>query len=368
MILNSIENLKPSVLADLVKRFGDAKSILAQGRDTLQTLVGATTAAKVAQWEKHFDLSKELQDCKRLEVSWLDWNDAHYPQALRNIAEPPPVLYYQGLLDPRDAFSLGIVGSRQASRYGIDAAGFLARDLSQRGFTIVSGLARGIDTAAHQGALSSGGRTIAVMGSGFANTYPRENVPLMRQIAQTGMVLSEFPLSRAPWPRNFPRRNRIISGLSLGVVVVEAAQQSGSLLTASHALEQGKSVFAVPGRLDSSSSRGANHLIQQGAKLVASAEDIVEDLQYLLPVDLRLPPSPSKKSVATRPEEGPLPQDQRIIMEALEEAPTQFEQIVKQTQLPASQVISSLLMLEMRGLVMQYPGKQFAKKTHLAEV
>ena len=362
MILNSIEHLQPVTLMQLLHRFGCATELFSQDRSLLATLVGPVLAEKITSAEKHFDLSQELRECTRRGIEWMDWEDTRYPYMLRQIAQPPPILYFRGRFDKKDQHALALVGSRQASRYGVGVARGLSTDLARTGFTIVSGLARGIDTAAHEGALEAGGRTLAVMGSGFAHPYPMENLPLMNRIAENGLVLSEFPLGRPPLPRNFPRRNRIISGLSLGIVVVEAARRSGSLITASHALEQGRSVFAVPGRLDSESSEGANALIQQGAKLVGSAKDIVEDLQYLLPE--RFLKGASKKAVPGQTSSLPLPdlnQAQQRILAAVETEPTGIDEIIASTKLPVPDVAGGLLVLEMQGLIQQYPGKNFAR-------
>ncbi len=365
LALNAIEGLGPRVLIQLLHRFGSPAELLQQNRKLLQGLVGATLAGKIAGWKNHFDLTKELRECKARRVEYLDWNDERYPECLRHIPQPPPVLYYQGQFQKKE-YGMGIVGSRQASRYGVDVAKRLAKDLVATGFTVVSGMARGIDTAAHEGALEAAGRTIAVLGSGFADPYPKENVLLMKCIAAGGLVLSEFPLNRPPLSRNFPRRNRIISGVAMGVVVVEAARRSGSLITASHALEQGRSIFAVPGRLDSESSQGANSLIQQGAKLISCAADIVEDLQYLLPARFHkaLPENRPVVSAAARtaPE---LSKAQQKIVEALETEPTGIEEIIKVTGLSAPEVAGGLLALEMHGLVEQFPGKNFAKPSPL---
>ncbi len=365
LVLNSIEGLEPRLLLELLAKFGSAREILTQDRKLLGAVAGDAMASNICRWEKHFDLEKELMECQRRSVQWMDWNDERYPEILRQIPQPPPILYFRGAFDARkDSCALGVVGARQATRYGVEIAKRLSQELAAMGFTIVSGMARGIDTAAHEGALEAKGRTIAVMGSGFADPYPRENLRLMEKIAAAGVVVSEFPLTRAPLPRNFPRRNRILSGLSLGIVVVEAARRSGSLITASHALEQGKSVFAVPGRLDSELSQGANALIQQGAKLIASTRDIVEDLQYLLPAAFL---NTARKTQPRQPESVsmPVPTDltaaQRKIYDVLEAEPTPVEEIIKLTGLPAQEVSGNLLLLEMKGLVAQMPGQRFSR-------
>ncbi len=214
---------------------------------------------------------------KKLNLNVLTRQDDEYPQNLKNILYPPIVLYVKGRLKPQDCNSIAIVGSRLASFYGLSCAEKLAGELANYGLTVVSGMARGIDTASHRGALKQNGRTIAVIGSGFNRIYPPENKGLCEEIAGSGAVISEFPIDTPPEKENFPRRNRIISGLSLGVVVVEAARNSGALITADFALEQGREVFALPGKVDSSTSFGTNELIKQGAKLVSCVDDIIEE-------------------------------------------------------------------------------------------
>jgi len=214
-------------------------------------------------------------------VKTLGIADKDYPTNLRYIYDPPATVYLKGNIVPEDNIAIAIVGSRRATHYGLKNAKSLAFELAVRGITIVSGLARGVDSAAHRGALEAKGRTIAVLGSGLNVIYPKENERLAEEIAQNGAVISEFPLDAGPQRYHFPRRNRVISGLSLGVVVVEAAQKSGALITANCALEQGREVFALPGKIDSFTSRGTHDLIKQGAKLVESIEDIIEELEPL---------------------------------------------------------------------------------------
>lgn len=211
-------------------------------------------------------------------IKKISINDAEYPGILKKIHSPPKVLYINGSFKEEDDFAVAIVGSRRASRYGIEMSEKLGYDLALRGITVVSGMARGIDSAAHRGALKANGRTIAVMGSGHGHIYPAENKDLYKKIAESGAVISEFEDDVSPLPRNFPIRNRIISGLTLGIVVVEAAKNSGALITADFAIEQGREVFSVPGKISSLTSEGTHELIKDGAKLVASAEDIMEEL------------------------------------------------------------------------------------------
>ena len=224
------------------------------------------------------DIDKEIGLIKKYDVEVITIDEDQYPKNLKHIYNPPRVLYVKGKLIPEDYYSIGIVGSRKASFYGQQNAERLGSELAQKGFTVISGMARGIDTYAHKGALKAKGRTIAVLGSGINVVYPPENKTLMDEISRNGAVISEFPIDTRPNRQNFPMRNRIISGLSMGVLVIEAARKSGALITASFALEQGREVFSLPGRVDMSTSRGTLGLIKEGAKLVESVDDILEEL------------------------------------------------------------------------------------------
>ncbi len=265
-------------LGKLLKYFGQPENILKAPVEKLMAVsgIGREIASKICSLKKE-DLDKELALAKKLALRIMTYEDEGYPENLKNIYDPPIVLYVKGELKAEDKFSLGIVGSRRASYYGLNSAEKFAYELSEKGFTIVSGMARGIDTYAHKGALKANGRTIAIMGSGFSHIYPPENKKLAEKIAECGAVISEFPCDAKPLPQNFPQRNRVISGLSLGLLVVEAARNSGALITADFALEQGREVFALPGKVDSNTSFGTNGLIKQGAKLVSGVDDIVEE-------------------------------------------------------------------------------------------
>ncbi|NQT23051.1 MAG: DNA-protecting protein DprA [Candidatus Omnitrophica bacterium] len=224
-------------------------------------------------------LDKEIELIEKLGIKVITIDDKEYPSNLKHIYNPPKVLYVKGKIVPKDHYSIAVVGARKSSTYGRETAARLARELAEKSITVVSGMARGIDTYAHRGALESGGRTIAVLGCGINIIYPPENKSLMEEISKSGAVISEFPINTPPLRRNFPMRNRIISGLSFGVVVVEAAEKSGSLITASLALEQGREVFSVPGRVDTRLSRGTLALIKEGAKLVENVDDILEEVK-----------------------------------------------------------------------------------------
>jgi DNA processing protein len=264
-------------------------------------------------------------------------------------------------MQPEDHLALAVVGTRKPSNYGQVMAQRLSTEIVQHGFTIVSGLARGIDSIAHQGALQAGGRTLAILGSGINVIYPPENRRLFESISDYGAVLSEFPLDTKPDRWNFPRRNRIISGLSLGTLVIEAAVSSGALLTARHALEQGREVFAVPGRVDVPSSQGTNKLIKNGAKLVESIDDILEEFPDIMQGPLVSHPP----SVALAPNGAPasadLSADETRILALLQSEETHIEALIQDSQLPAHVVASILVTLELRGLIRQFPGKFFVR-------
>jgi DNA processing protein len=280
ILLNMVEGIGAIKLKVLLDEFKEPDKILKASVDKLQSLkgIGPILARSIKNSGLKYNIAKELELIKKANVDILTIFDKGYPENLKNIYDPPVVLYIKGRMIKEDELSVAIVGSRKCTYYGMNMSGKIAETLAACGVTVISGLARGIDTAAHKGALKSG-RTIAVLGSGLGNIYPAENKLLAKEIAQSGAVISEFPMQMPPERQNFPRRNRLISGMSRAVLVVEAANKSGALITADFALEQGRDVFAVPGSVDRLSSMGTNALIKQGAKLVESAEDILEELK-----------------------------------------------------------------------------------------
>ncbi len=310
-------------------------------------------AEKIVTRRQELDLERELSKIEQLGLKITTVADETYPRALRSLAKPPPILYLRGDYRERDELAMAIVGTRRCTPYGRMVAEQLAKGLSERGFTIVSGMALGIDTAAHRGALASGGRTIAVLGSGFENVYPRENAGLMKRIITSGAVLSEFPLQALPERWNFPQRNRIISGLARGVVVVEAPERSGALITARLALEQGREVFAIPGRITDEASRGANRLLREGAKLVGEVEDMLEEFP-----DLRETLSAAGPRRKERPELSPLEEG---LLETLEWEPIHFDEILEATGLSHAELSHGLLQLQLKDLIKEFPGKRYAK-------
>jgi DNA processing protein len=304
-----------------------------------------------------FDCAEKLRQDQASAVhaglAVLVWGDADYPALLARIPSPPPLLYLRGDLLPEDAVSVAVVGARRATAYGQDMARELATELARRGVTIVSGLARGIDAAAHQGALEAGGRTLAVLGCGLDRIYPPEHRELSERVAEAGALCGEFPVGTPPVRANFPRRNRIISGLSLGVVVVEAGVESGALITADHAVEQGREVFAVPGRVHARYSEGCHRLIKAGAKLVDTWEDVLVEL---------LPQV--KRRRAAHPVRAPLPplsaEEEQVVALLLAEG-QHIDTLIARSGLPSGRVAGVLVGLEMKGVVRQLGGKMFER-------
>jgi DNA processing protein len=306
---------------------------------------------------------EEIGKAAKRNISIIACNDPLYPSLLKNIHDPPVVLYVLGDPAVLNCKAIGIVGSRAATHYGRSIAENMAKSLVRQDFVIVSGMALGIDTAAHKGALAAEGRTIAVLGCGLDIVYPPGNHRLFEEIALSGAVVSEYPLGTVPDNFRFPARNRIISGLSLGVVVVEAANRSGSLITASHALEQGREVFAVPGRIDSVKSAGTHNLLQQGAKLVHSVNDIVGEFMYA---------SPLEKQIDTRQEDigrqavGQLNQEETALLACLDVYPRTIDEIVRESGFTPQKTNELLLLLELRGMVQPLPGKCYQLSSALS--
>jgi DNA processing protein len=358
--LNMVADVGSIRLKRLLEYFGKPERILKASREKLMQVsdIGEKIAGNISSF-KAGDLEKELVSAKKLNLRIITFEDRDYPQNLKNIPDPPIVLYVIGELKEQDKFSIAIVGSRRASFYGLSSAESFAQELSGRGFTIVSGLARGIDTYAHKGALKARGRTIAVIGSGFNQVYPPENKKLAEDISCNGVVISEFSIDTKPLPQNFPQRNRVISGLSLGVLVVEAARNSGALITADFALEQNREVFALPGKIDSNTSFGTNELIKQGAKLVSSVDDITEELDFTEVAQT----VPQGKPVEPRNDTmqlGLLSSDESILYNLVSGESISLDEIVEKTNLSVAIVYNTLLRLQFRKLIKELPGKQFA--------
>lgn len=355
--LNMLPTMGPVRLRKLLEVFETPERILSAKRGALRAIdgIGNEVAEQIANWESTVDLSAELERIREFGAEVITAESPTYPRQLREIHAPPIVLYVWGELTERDQHAIGVIGSRRTSHYGAECAKKLSYQLAYAGLTVISGLARGIDTAAHQGALAAKGRTIAVIGSGLTKLYPPENAGLAEKIrSDNGAVVSEFSMTVEPDRQTFPMRNRIISGWSHGILVVEAGLNSGALITASQAIEQGRSVYAVPGHINAPTAYGSNRLIQQGAKLVMDASDILDDLQILLPEKQKLP----EASVRPLPE---LSEDERRVYDAIHAAETPIDTITAASNLPSATVSSVLLRLELKHLVKQLPGKYFVK-------
>ena len=342
----------------LLERFGSSTAILDARRRELEAVsgIGPKLATAVVETSRDIDIESEINLAKEKNVQIIPYTSDQYPKHLKNIYDPPLVLYVKGSILETDVIALAIVGARRCTYYGLSQAERFSRLLAQKGFCIVSGMARGIDAAAHSGAIKSNGRTIAVLGSGLGVIYPRENLELAEQIAQHGAVVSELPMKTPPDSRNFPPRNRLISGLSLGVLVVESSLNSGSLITAQWALEQGKEVFAIPGNIDNICSRGTHKLIKEGAKLV---EDIADIIQELGPIAESL--NTCDESVTSDPRSLSLNSQEKRIFSLLCSTPKDIDEIIHTSGLPTSVVSSTLMILEIKKLVKQLSGKRFVK-------
>ena len=314
-------------------------------------------AASVAQLRPRLDPDAEMARLDTHGVRPITWDDPDYPPLLKEIYDPPPVLFLKGRLLPEDQRAVAVVGTRRATAYGREACVALVGDLARSGVTIVSGLARGIDGIAHRTALEAGGRTIAVMGSGLDIVYPAEHRALAQQVAEGGALVGEYPLGTRPVAQNFPRRNRILSGLSLGVLAVEAPEKSGVMLTVSSALEQGREVFGVPGSIFSPASQGVNRLVQQGAKLVLSYTDVLEELN-LSALGHGESYQPEMPGLAT---EVALDEGQTSLLAFLGHEPVHIDEVCRGAALPIARVSSDLAILELQGLVKQVGAMHYVR-------
>ncbi len=353
--LNNIHGIGCNTYKNLIQHFGTPKEVFDAPVKEFKNIDGLNSSLikAIKAFDKVETVEKEVDRVKRSDVDVITLNNKQYPCRLKEIYDPPPYLYVKGRLTLNAKVAVAVVGSRASTPYGLGIAQKISMELASCGVVIVSGMARGIDSHAHRGALKGRGETIAVLGSGIDVVYPPENDRLCKEIAKTGAVVSEFPFSTPPLTGNFPRRNRIISGLSLGVLVIEASLRSGSLITARLALEQGRDVFAIPGSVTSLRSQGTNKLIKSGAKLVEKVEDVLEEiLDYRRkdPIEKNL----NMSSVS-------LEKDEEDIYKSLER-PKHIDEIISEKNLDPSAVSALLLALEMKGLVRQHPGKFFAKK------
>ena len=357
--LNLIEGVGPVRVRQLMGHFGEAPAILAASRQQLLQVygIGEETADAIAHWDKTIDLAGELKRINEFGCRIVIQEDPEYPELLREIYDPPLVLYVKGALLPKDKNAVALVGSRMTTHYGMETARKLAYQLAYLGVTVVSGGARGIDTAAHQGALSGKGRTIAVLGTGINIIWPAENKELFDRITANGALITQFPFNRPGDKQSFPIRNRIVAGMTLGAVVVEANLTSGALITANFAVEYGRQVFAVPGRIDSPRSKGCHELIKKGAKLCEGAEDILSEFEYLFPPSNK-PASPATTGVLPALE---LSENEQKVYATLNEEAVSIDDVIRGSGLPSSAVSVALLSLEMKRLARQLPGKMFVK-------
>jgi DNA processing protein len=348
---NRVYGIGPARLRTLLDFFGDVEAAWqAPAEDLRAAGLGPKTIKALLETREHMDLDAEAAKVESLGFEVVTWEDDHYPQRLREIPAPPPVLYVWGEIKPKDRWAVAVVGTRRATAYGKSVTREVACTLAASGVTVVSGLARGIDALAHHATLEVGGRTIAVLGSGLDRIYPPEHRRLAESIADAGAVISDYPLGTRPEPQNFPPRNRIISGLALIVVIAEAGEGSGALITADFAAEQGREVFAVPGEITKRASRGTNRLIQSGARLLFSPEDVLEALNL---------------DVVARQEVAALelPEDEaeRRVLEALSGEPIHVDDLQASCGLPVSRITASLAMLELKGRARQVGGMHYIR-------
>ena len=364
------DEVGPVTFGKLLKRFGSVDAVLGAPASGLMKVegIGSKTAERIAASRDKFDPCTELELAGKIGVWVIHMEDPRYPPGLRQIYDPPPVLYVKGTLDRADNLAIGIVGCRRCSLYGQEQSSRLAHLLAASGFTIVSGMARGIDTAAHTGALAAEGRTLAVQGCGLSRIFPPENAKLFELISASGACISELPLRAEPLAENFPPRNRIIAGLSLGTIVVEATVRSGAMITAQAALESNREVMAVPGKIDSPLSQGPHRLIKDGAKLIESVEDIMEALGYIgeqLKDQTALTAKEAAEKVETPLFETTkfnLKGHEQTVYDALGKDPLHIDQLIADTNLPAGAVNASVVSLRLKGLIKQLPGNLFAKR------
>jgi len=361
LALNSVPGVGGVTYRKLIERFGNAEAVFKAGRKKLDEIPRMTRETKdtILSLKPEEVGKKELDEVTKRGFGIIVFGRAGYPKLLAAIHDPPPVLYVAGSLKESDELAVAIVGSRDPTGYGRRAATKLAGDLSNAGVTIVSGMARGIDSAAHRGAINAKGRTIAVLGNGLDIIYPSENRELFDDIVKSGAVISPFPMGAKPEKGNFPARNRVISGMSLGVVVVQATTpDSGSLITARHALEQGREVFAVPGEVGIKVSQGTNTLIKKGnAKLIENFADVLEEI---LPQFDTSKVKTDSVEQATRPAPK-LDGDEKTVWENLEDSASHIDIVARKCNLPVHRVAAALLQLELKGLVEQQPGKMFLR-------
>jgi DNA processing protein len=365
LVLRTVKGLSDGTLTRLVREFGSPHAVSSAPLQELQDRgnISRNLATAIRQGPNPQARTKAEHEARRLETedqTVLTILDPSYPQKLSQIADPPPLLYLSGALEPSDDRAIAIVGARKASPAGLVFTEELSHTLADLGFTIVSGMARGVDAAAHRGALKAHGRTIAVLGCGIDHTYPPEHRKLREAIETRGAVISEFSLGTQPRPYNFPRRNRIISGLSYGVVVTQATQKSGSLITARYALEHNREVFAVPGNVKEGKHEGPHRLIKEGAKLVENVGDIIEELFPQL--DESFQDQVKRAASEPRPSAPDLSTQEKEIFNLVTDMPTSVDEVLAQAHYLPAEVLGILLALELKGIIQQVPGSCYRRR------
>lgn len=362
--LKSISGIGSVNFQSLLDQFGSAPAVFDASVPDLKSVEGISkeTASAIADFNSWKIIKEELELIHKYNVNIITYQDELYPQKLLNIYDLPPYVYVMGNLK-KDDINIAIVGSRAASTYGKYTTEKISRELALKGLTVVSGMARGIDSAAHRGAITAHGRTVAVLGSGLDVIYPPENKKLFQEITQNGAVISEFPLGTPPRSSNFPARNRIISGMSYGVVIVEAGEKSGSLITARLASEQGREVFAVPGGIDSAGSRGTNKLIKQGAKLIENIDDILEEiLPQMENAPVLRQGASNTETLETCDKRCECISDiEQKIMDAISNQRVHIDDLMASTSMTSGDMLSTLTVMELKGMIQQHPGKFFSK-------
>ncbi len=366
IILNLISGIGPARVRTMRECFGSVTGILEASKKDLKSVdgIGETLAEAIASWKKNLDCEKEMKLADKAGVEIITLADDKYPAQLREVHDAPLCLYVRGKLPSGNEPMLGIVGSRRITNYGKSMAEHLSRSAVYAGWTVVSGLAYGTDAVAHKTVVDAGGKTIAVLGGGLARIFPQDHIPLAKSIIEKdGAVISEFPMEFAPNRRSFPMRNRVISGLSRGVLVIEAGTTSGALITAKFALEQNRLVFAVPGQADNPQARGCNALIRQGAKLTESIEDIIEEFEFLP----EFSPKPNLKVIDDKlfKDESndvalKLDEDEGKIIALLQKGDASADSLAGDTGIGTGKLLSLLMKMEMKKLVSQLPGKRFS--------
>ncbi len=363
LALKFVENVGSVGFKNLVKAFGSPRAVFDAPLSALLKVphIAHKTAQGIREFNDWPQVTREIETAERMGASFITADSPFYPPLLSAIYDFPPVLYVKGRLSPRDV-CIAVVGSRLASTYGRFITERLCRELAMAGITVVSGMARGIDSAAHRGALAGKGRTIAVLGSGLDTIYPPENKELFEKISENGAVITEYPFTTRPLAANFPSRNRIISGLSLGVVIVEAGEKSGSLITARLALDHGREVFAVPGNIDSPGTRGTHRLLREGAKLVENAHDILEEILPQVDHDPALPGAMASGTAVAERKTDSIAIEEQTILKALSTNAAHIDTLASDTGYAVQDLLRILMSLELKGYITQLPGKTFTIK------